>query len=501
LEVVDPGTRRQSRIGSLGQLLREPPGSNCSRAKPSFAHARVPLKYGRHTRVAPYRTAVLGCIEAPPSSSCSTAAFAPQLLLPTCRAISSSPPPLGSRSTRTWPPPNSPRAVRSAAGLRPLPSSRRPQMSITRDPLAHQLSRRLSSPSWNTVTRCMPSPCTPRNCSSSSCCWTRARFGLVASHLHMSEPRASLTRSHFAGSASLLPWLAFRRTPWLRPRYGYRVPASAHARLYVVDLLGHLSWRTAPARTARVPLTPPVRAARSCAYTRACSAPRCPCAPFAACCAHSSTCRARQSCAPTLLLRPPNTCTRHRLPHARSLLPPLHRRPCSNAPVPAHPFFLCHLSVAQRSRATRAAPAPVEPLVHAPSAVPPARAPPTRPRAPHLGPPARAARASAWALPAPRSPRPPARRAPARACPHGAPLRPGPASPPGLLWLLRLRAHVPGSRAPAPLPPAARLRVPEPLDAARGCSPAARPARREPPLLPRPAARAAQRPAWGRRSL
>jgi hypothetical protein len=40
---------------------------------------------------------VLGCIEAPPSSSRPTAAFAPQLLLPTCRAISASPPPRGSR--------------------------------------------------------------------------------------------------------------------------------------------------------------------------------------------------------------------------------------------------------------------------------------------------------------------------------------------------------------------------------------------------------------------
>jgi hypothetical protein len=86
----------------------------------------------------------------------------------------------------------------------------------------------------------------PHNCSSSSCWWTRARFSLATSHLHMSEPRASLTRSHFAGSASLLPRLAFRRIPWRRLRYGYRVPASAHARLYVVDLLGHSSTCRAP---------------------------------------------------------------------------------------------------------------------------------------------------------------------------------------------------------------------------------------------------------------
>jgi hypothetical protein len=40
---------------------------------------------------------VFGCIKAPPSSSRLTAAFAPQLLLPTCHAISASPPSRGSR--------------------------------------------------------------------------------------------------------------------------------------------------------------------------------------------------------------------------------------------------------------------------------------------------------------------------------------------------------------------------------------------------------------------
>jgi hypothetical protein len=56
--------------------------SFCSRL--NFLCSRTcPLKHGRHTRVAPCRTAVLGCIEAPPSSSGLTAAFAPQLLLPT----------------------------------------------------------------------------------------------------------------------------------------------------------------------------------------------------------------------------------------------------------------------------------------------------------------------------------------------------------------------------------------------------------------------------------
>jgi hypothetical protein len=145
---------------------------------------------------------------------------------------------------------------------------------------------------------CTSLPCTPRNCSSSSCCWTRARFGLAASHLHMSEPRASLTRSHFAGSASLLPRLTFRRIPWRRLRYGYRVPASAHARLYVVDLLGH-----------------------------------------------SSTCRARQSRAPTLLLR----CARTALP-VRPHLPHLRQHAAAPELVRPSPKPLSHRVSNCRSR-------------------------------------------------------------------------------------------------------------------------------------------------------
>jgi hypothetical protein len=57
----------------------------------------VPLKHGQHFHVASCRTAVLGCTETPLSSSRPTAAFTPQLLLPTCHAISASPPSLGLR--------------------------------------------------------------------------------------------------------------------------------------------------------------------------------------------------------------------------------------------------------------------------------------------------------------------------------------------------------------------------------------------------------------------
>jgi hypothetical protein len=152
---------------------------------------------------------------------------------------------------------------------------------------------------FETVMRCTPSLCTPRNCSSSFCCWTRDRFGLAVSHLHMSEPRASLTRSPFAGSASLLPRLAFRRTPWLRPRCGYRVLASRATAF---------------------------RRYSSCACR--CSARRTPASPARA---HGPA-----------LFRPPNTCTHRQLSRviARTLASSVRRRSGSllhrprTAPVP-----------------------------------------------------------------------------------------------------------------------------------------------------------------------
>jgi hypothetical protein len=122
-----PGSRRWSRMGSLGQLLREPPGSIRSRAKPSFAPASLALNLFTRSLLLCIRTCLrertkpavspasrvgptsrCSCFDLrtdkgsspcvpPPSSSHLTAAFAPQLLLPTCRAISASPPPRGSR--------------------------------------------------------------------------------------------------------------------------------------------------------------------------------------------------------------------------------------------------------------------------------------------------------------------------------------------------------------------------------------------------------------------
>jgi hypothetical protein len=122
-----PETRRWSRMGSLGQLLREPLGSIRSRAKPSFAPASLALNLFARSLLLCIRTCLrertkpavspasrvgpasrCSCFDLrtdkgsspcmpPPSSSRLTAAFAPQLLLPTCRAISASPPPRGSR--------------------------------------------------------------------------------------------------------------------------------------------------------------------------------------------------------------------------------------------------------------------------------------------------------------------------------------------------------------------------------------------------------------------
>jgi hypothetical protein len=87
LDVVDSWDKMME---PNGFAMPNPPRtsrSSCSRVKPSFAHAHVPLKHVWHTRVTSCRTVMLGCIEAPPSSPRLTATFAPQLLLPTCLVV------------------------------------------------------------------------------------------------------------------------------------------------------------------------------------------------------------------------------------------------------------------------------------------------------------------------------------------------------------------------------------------------------------------------------
>jgi hypothetical protein len=146
---------------------------------------------------------VPGCTASPPSSSRPTAAFALQLLLPTCRAITALPPPRGSRSAcirvapsvalssmasdqcivhhRSWlhfscgqhfvehlscildtanlaPP----RHHRGVGVLVRVDATAFPHLA--HDLPAHQLGRGLSSPSGDTAMRCTSPSCTSSLC-------------------------------------------------------------------------------------------------------------------------------------------------------------------------------------------------------------------------------------------------------------------------------------------------------------------------------------------------
>jgi hypothetical protein len=185
-----PGAKLLSRIGLLGQLLHEPPGSNCSRAKPSFAHARVPLKHGRHTRVASCRTAVFGCIEVPPSSSHLDTASASSPFLSACHAIITPPPSRG-----PW-----------FACIRAVPSV---ALSLTASNVHH-----------------MQPSCTPTRSRSKLAQW-EYRLALHAAALHV----VALHRSS-----------SFFRC-WSRARFGLAVPWLRAALLYC-RLLGERWFRS-----------------------------------------------------------------------------------------------------------------------------------------------------------------------------------------------------------------------------------------------------------------
>jgi hypothetical protein len=161
---------------------------------------------------------VPGCTTSPPSSSRPTTAFAPRLLFPIRPAILIPSPSRGRWFTYIRAVPSA--VVSSTASnvyyARPSCTPTRSQPELAQREHCHALH----AAALHVVALFVNA------LHSSSCCRAHTRLGLAASHVHMSEPRASLTRSHFAGSASLLPRLAFRRTPWLRPRYGHRVPAS-----------------------------------------------------------------------------------------------------------------------------------------------------------------------------------------------------------------------------------------------------------------------------------
>jgi hypothetical protein len=199
LDVVDHGTRRWSRMGSLYQLLREPQGF------PAHELSRPPVKRFRsHSRACRFSSART-------SGSCNFAA-----LSTCCDAIQFDPPPppvlrctskrcfrlilrmgewsssclaaphlLRARHARPLPSfrgfsfrfatPYSHLRLREDRGLPvlgpclPLPFPRRPLMSITHDPPAHQLGRGLSSPSGDTAMRYTLSSCTPLPCTLSPC--------------------------------------------------------------------------------------------------------------------------------------------------------------------------------------------------------------------------------------------------------------------------------------------------------------------------------------------
>jgi hypothetical protein len=170
-----PGTKRQSRIGLLGQLLREPPGSICSRAKSSFAPASLALNLLARSLLPCIRTRLRKRIESAvspasrvgPASRCScfdlcmgegslSCLAAPWLL----RAHQAQP----SRSFHSFSfrfaMPHLHLRLREDRGLPvlgpclSLPSPRRPPTSITRDPAASVRIRPQSSYCSSSCTAC-----------------------------------------------------------------------------------------------------------------------------------------------------------------------------------------------------------------------------------------------------------------------------------------------------------------------------------------------------------
>jgi hypothetical protein len=262
--------RRQSRIGSLGQLLREPPGSICSRAKPSFAPASLALNLharGRlpciHTRLRKrIESAVSPALRVRPASRCScfdlcmgegssSCLAAPWLL----RARHAQPSPSFRSFSFRFATPYLHLRLREDRGLPvlgpclPLPSPRRLPTSITRDPLAHQLGRGLSSPSRNTVMRCTPSPCT------SLPCIAPPPSSVAGSALTPVLPRRFRTRPNRVRSwpASRFAAAARTRPSPGTPRAGLAVLVLAHA--------------TPPRQSSTCTFNPPRRAA-PCPHTR-----------------------------------------------------------------------------------------------------------------------------------------------------------------------------------------------------------------------------------------
>jgi hypothetical protein len=138
----------------------------------------------------------------------------------------------------------------------PLPFPRRPLMSITRDPPAHQLGRGLSSPSGDTAMRYTLSSCTPLPCTLSPCtALPTARLALASA-----LPRRRSLRGRPCQVTAVRDLVALRAsrsratTPHLHPRTPEPRAALARIALLLTRLL-HAS-RT-PAQRLRQPQRAP----------------------------------------------------------------------------------------------------------------------------------------------------------------------------------------------------------------------------------------------------
>jgi hypothetical protein len=171
------------------------------------------------------------------------------------------------------------------------------------------------------------------------------------------EPRAQARADRLATRRRSLQ----RSSASLAPRHirsSAASPASAHARLHVIVLHGYPSWRTDPARTARVPLTPaptlrpwPARAALQCCPCHAGS--RVPTVPLRSRAPPVPSTRAssRRQRLPASAPPPGATPARAHLLHE----PPTHAAAC--AAISRSPTLLPGAARAPRSRA-RAEPPP-----------------------------------------------------------------------------------------------------------------------------------------------
>jgi hypothetical protein len=235
-----------------------------------------------------------GCTASPPSSSRLTTAFAPQLLLPTCRAINASSLMLGSRFARIWPPP----ALHEQSVV-PLDLVRCfPFNGLRRPPRTTLLPLGRVCPKSS---RCFTSRTT--------CDFPVYQFGHGVATLHVVILRSSSSffYCHIRTYSGLVTSLL--RTPELRAFLARATSA------YTAHLLFARCHATAAAPLARASLLP-----------------RATCSSAANVCARSALPRTRLPCTPAPGATRVRAVRSHTPPRARS------RRTCT-APVFTSPYF------------------------------------------------------------------------------------------------------------------------------------------------------------------